>query len=69
MNQETNELLSTSPLYIAGGNDLHTHNLLSNSNMTAAGSSVTKKTTIIINGSGNAFDNTTGNNNYDEHIR
>lgn len=55
---ETDELLSTSPLHIASGNDLYTHSLLS-SNMTAAGSSATKKTTVILNGSGNAFNEMT----------
>lgn len=60
---ETDELLSTSPLHIASGNDLYNHSLLS-SNMTAAGSSATKKTTVILNGGGNAFHEmttTTGN--------
>lgn len=58
MHVETDDLLSKSPLQLAGGTDLHTHSLIS-SNLTAAGSSVTKKTIVILNGSGNIFNEMT----------
>lgn len=55
---ETDELLTTSPHHIASGNDPYTHSLIS-SNMTAAGSSATKKTTVMLNGTGTGFNEMT----------
>lgn len=54
---ETDELLPASLLHAAGANDLHAHS--QSSSMTAAGSSTTKKAIVLLNGSGNAFNEMT----------